>query len=99
DRRGRIADCNGIACPLGKSCFKYSIAMTSLAGPTSAKTPIFVLWQDNSARSSVRGWVGAEKCRPRASRCLAFRDAGNSQLLTLVQPSPGECLRTCADVG
>ncbi len=32
NRRRRIADCNGIACSLGKSCFKCIIAMTSLAG-------------------------------------------------------------------
>jgi hypothetical protein len=28
NRRRRIADCNGIACSLGKSCFKCIIAMT-----------------------------------------------------------------------
>jgi hypothetical protein len=51
--------------------------MISLAGSTSAKTPMFVLEQGNSAHSSVRRCAGAEKCRPRASRCLAFRKLEN----------------------
>src|SRR5665647_696541 len=64
--------------------------MTNLAGSTSAKTPMFVLGQGSSARSSVGRYANAEKCHPRASRRLAFREAEKSQLFTPVRQSFAE---------
>src|SRR5450830_485055 len=52
-----------------------------------------------SARSSVGRYADAEKCHPRASRRLAFREAGKSQLFTPVRQSFAEWRLKFALVG